>query len=118
MNIGAARKKSVSAFSNKQTLVFIDLLEKFGNKREVLELEIPSIERLEFFNKITPSKNLFKINSNFISENYSKDEAYLYSYFISGLKNSKNYYSSELLKDFSAINNPLLKKSNAASKFS
>lgn len=112
MNIGAARKKSVSAFSNKQTLVFIDLLEKFGNKREVLELDIPSIERLEFFNKITPSKNLFKINSNFISENYSKDEAYLYSYFISGLKNSKNYYSSELLKDFSAINNPLLKKSN------
>jgi len=108
MNIGAARKKSISAFTNKQTLVFLDLLEKYGIKREELEDDIPSSERIEFLNEINQSEFLFKIDGHFISNNYSKDEAYLYSYFISAIKNNENVYSSDLLKDFSKINNPIL----------
>lgn len=108
MNIGSARKKSVTAFTNKQTLVFLELLEKCGVVREYLNEEIPVIERIKYFNEIKPTDYLFRINSDFLASNFSEDEAYLYSYFISALKNKINYYSSDVLKDFSIINNELL----------
>jgi hypothetical protein len=112
MNIGAARKKSVAAFSNKQTHVFIDLLEKFGELREKLEEDLPVKERIDYYTNIEPSEFKFKIDSDFIAENYSNDEAYLYSYFISGLKNSNFYYSKDLIHDFSVINNSIVKNHN------
>lgn len=107
MNIGAARKKSVSAFTNKQTLIFLDLFEEFGIIREVLTEKIPSKERIEYYENIKQNDFKFKINSDFLAENFTKDEACLYSYFISGLKNLDNYHSADLLNDFAEINNSI-----------
>lgn len=107
MNIGAARKKSVAAFTNKQTLIFLDLFEQFGVKREILTETIPNQERINYYDNIEQNKFNFKINGDFLAANYAKDEAYLYSYFISGLKNSNNNHSTELINDFTLINNPI-----------
>jgi len=109
MNIGAARKKSVAAFTNKQTLTFIEMLERYGVQREILDLNIPSKERIDFIENLENSDYKFMIDSIFLAENYSNDEAYLYSYFISALKNSNNYYSADLVNDFTEINAPLLR---------
>lgn len=110
MNIGAARKKSVAAFSNKQTLIFLDLMEEFGVLRHELEDNLPTKERIEHYINIEQEQYQFKINGNFLAENYADDEAYLYSYFISALKNHRNYHSNNLRADFSLINDEMLRK--------
>jgi len=110
MNIGAARKKSVAAFSNKQTLIFLDLMEEYGVLRHELEENVPSEERIEQYINMEQEQYQFKINGDFLAENYADDEAYLYSYFISALKNHHNYHSSLLREDFSSINDEMLRQ--------
>ncbi len=110
MNIGAARKKSVAAFSNKQTLIFLDLMEEYGVLRYELEENVPTEERIEQYKNIEQEQYQFKINGDFLAENYADDEAYLYSYFISALKNRHNSHSNNLRADFSLINDEMLRK--------
>lgn len=114
MNIGAARKKSVSTFTNRHTHVFIDLLEQCGVLRETLDQPIPSHERIEHLEDLEPTITKFKIDGSFLASNYSEDEAFLYSFFISALKNNANYYSHDVFTDFSAINNHILERENIA----
>ncbi len=110
MNIGAARKKSVAAFTNKQTLIFLDLMEEYGALRHELVENVPTEERIEHYINIEQEQYQFKINGDFLAENYADDEAYLYSYFISALKNHHNSHSNNLRADFSLINDEMLRR--------
>src|SRR5699024_27092 len=53
MNIGAARKKSVTSYTKKQTLVILDLMTKFGAVRHTVNKSIPLEKHVKYYNNLT-----------------------------------------------------------------
>jgi hypothetical protein len=108
MNIGAARKKSVTSFTNKQTLAILDLLQNFGKLRHTFNQKIPLTERLDYYDSFPIDSNHFRLNDQFILSSKTNDEAYLYSYIIRGIKNPISLLYDDLISDLSDINDEML----------
>lgn len=115
MNIGAARKKSVTSFTVKQTLTLIDLMQEFGEPRHSLNIAIPVKERVAFYDSLPKDSNHFKLDDDFLLTSDTSDEAFLYSYIIRGFKTPASSIHADLITDFSAVNNSMLKSMNGTS---
>lgn len=66
MNIGTARKKSVTSFTNKQTLLLLDLLENFV------------LTRCKIKNSIPLKKHIFNYHSMNYDNAYKLDDDFLF----------------------------------------
>jgi hypothetical protein len=110
MNIGAARKKSITSFTNKQTLVLIDLFEKYGVQRTILKKDIPARPRIQFYNSIKQNKKQFYLNDKFLEENLSNDEAYIYCYILRAIKHPQSPYYQGVIDNFGRINSEIKSK--------
>lgn len=109
MNIGAARKKSVTSLSYNQTLTLIDLLEQFGEiRRNLTALTIPNKKSVDYYKNLSIDQTHFRLNDNFILNNYAKDEAFYYAYFIRALKHKNCQFRRQLLSEFWNINKDIL----------
>jgi hypothetical protein len=110
MNIGAARKKSVTSFSHKQTIELLDLLSKNGIVRNELAHTLPSDMRLSYLKKLKKDydEKHFILNDEFLLTQNTKDEAYLYAYINRGLKTSTSKLHKRILSDFSTINDEMI----------
>jgi len=104
MNIGAARKKSITSFTNLQTLVILNLFENFGKSRYTLREKEPPIERMKYFKSLPNNENHFKINDTFIGNHFYNDEAYIYTYILNAIKRPNSIFRKNALNDFQAIN--------------
>jgi hypothetical protein len=104
MNIGAARKKSITSFTNSQTLVILELFENYGVLRHHLRNKIPLKSRIEYFIKLPNNERHCEINDKFISKDYYNDEAYIYAYILNAIKRSNSLYHKIALRDFQKIN--------------
>ncbi len=107
MNIGAARKKSVTSFTSKQTLLLLDLLERFGKDRQKIENSIPTDEHLEYYTSLSNKKS-FKLDDAFLTSSSTNDEAFLYAYILRGLKTRNSVISNLLIQNFTDINSTLI----------
>jgi hypothetical protein len=107
MNIGAARKKSVTSFTNKQTLLLLDLLEKLGTTRAEINHNIPLDKHLLHYDSLK-GKSAYKLDDTFLISSYTHDEAFLYAYILRGLKVASSTISKYLMQDFTEINSNLL----------
>jgi len=103
MNIGAARKKSITSFTVKQTITILELLRDFGEIRQILSHKLPHQKHLDFFKTLK-----YKFNDNFIMSADVNDEAVLYSYLLQGLCNPLSAIRSTLVSDFEQINKGIL----------
>jgi hypothetical protein len=109
MNIGAARKKSVTSFTNKQTIILLNLLQDFGVKRFTFEnRDLPYQDRINYYNNMDFDDYHFHLNDRFLINNYTNDEAFYYSHIIRAFKYSKCIYRQKLMDDFWAINSSML----------
>ncbi|MEI7752568.1 MAG: hypothetical protein WCJ71_10845 [Candidatus Omnitrophota bacterium] len=110
MNIGAARKKSVTSFTHKQTLALLGLFETFGADRQVLPAPIPLPNRVAYYNSLRNNQgdNRFILDDSFLIAAETRDEAYLYSYFLRGIKNPTSQLHDDLITQFSNINDAML----------
>jgi len=113
MNIGAARKKSITSFTYKQTLTILDLLKDFGTLRYELTKDIPTKKRIEFYNSLSESgtKKHFVLDDKFLCTADTNDEAFLYAYILRGLKVPKSVLHNDTINDFCSINDSMLKTS-------
>lgn len=107
MNIGAARKKSVTSFTNKQTLLLIELLELFGEYRFDVNNDIPLSKHRNHFSSLN-SDTSFRLDDSFLLNSTTNDEAFLYSYLLRGLKCPNSKVSSRLVRDFEKINSNII----------
>ncbi|SHE90357.1 hypothetical protein SAMN02745784_02180 [Tissierella praeacuta DSM 18095] len=107
MNIGAARKKSVTSFTNKQTLLLIELLESFGVHRFDVDNDIPLNKHRHHFNSLN-SDTSFRLDDSFLLNSTTNDEAFLYSYILRGLKCPTSEISNRLIQDFEEINSTII----------
>lgn len=107
MNIGAARKKSVSSFTAESTLEILELM------RNPIAHEHPhNIPSKIALNNYSTNPNIKKldesylINSEFFSRSGEvKDEAYLYAYLLSAFcANKGTTISAQAINDFKTIN--------------
>jgi len=114
MNIGAARKKSITSFTNKQTLVILELFREFGELRKKLKRGIPPQDRIREYESLQNSRRHFKFNDNFLMSTDTTDEAFLYSYIASAIKNPSSVLRETVLSDFSTINDGILKFANTS----
>jgi len=110
MNIGAARKKSVTSFTMKQTIVLLDLFEKYGIRRTTIPKTIPTRNRINYFLNLPGSQTQYRLDDNFITTNFSEDEAFLYSYILMALERKNSPVRKSVLSDFSAINDNMLNR--------
>lgn len=108
MNIGAARKKSITSFTSKQAITLLDLLEKYGEKRISLKVSIPINDRIVHYNALKSNDKHFKLDDNFLIKYYSSDEAYLYCYFLRAIKYPDSIFRKNLFCDMSQINDDIL----------
>lgn len=109
MNIGAARKKSITSFTNRQAKILLDVMEKYGEKRLVLHKPIPIKDRASHYINLKSDNNHFKLDDNFLIKYYSLDEAYLYCYFLRAIKYPDSIFRKNLFCDMSKINDNILK---------
>jgi hypothetical protein len=119
MNIGAARKKSVTSFTYKQTLAILDLLINCGSIRQIIPRTIPVKQRITYYQSISSSKSSkhFLLDDTFLLNANTNDEAFLYAYILRGLKYPGSFLHEDTVSDFSAINNKML-LSGCAKSFS
>ncbi len=110
MNIGAARKKSITSFTNFQAKVLMELFEKYGVERTSIKSKIPAEDRIKYYKKLKTDYGHFHLDDSFLRNNYSNDEAYLYCYLLRALKFNKSGYRKDLIKDMGLINDAMLKK--------
>lgn len=109
MNIGAARKKSVTSFTNKQTLLLLDMIQKFGKLRYKLKTTIPAQKRVGYYTSLSKSKRSFKLDDDFLLSANTNDEAFLYGYILRAIKTPTSLMHREVISDFSAINDGMIK---------
>jgi hypothetical protein len=109
MNIGAARKKSITSMTTKQTLAILDLFEKYGTTRSKVTNKIPAVARVKYISSLKDDPNHYIVNDDSLLRYKTKDEAALYAYIIYGLKNPGSRFHTNLIKDFSTINKGILK---------
>ena len=112
MNIGAARKKSIAAISNKQTLFLLRLLSN-GVEREINE-ECEDYKKYNFENLPNNCEFLDWKFLNRHLENYALEskeelefEAELYAYIIHSLINKSSPYNDKILEAFQNVNQEL-----------
>lgn len=116
MNIGAARKKSVTSFTTSQTLVMLDLLEDFGiHRRDLTYNSLPEKDRINYYDNITVDYYHYHLDDDFILNNYTDDEAFYYSHIIRAFKLDNCPYRSNLMEDFWNVNNQMLEKQGITS---
>lgn len=109
MNIGAARKKSVTSLTTKQTKSLIGLFEKFGIKRGTFTKDkTPNSDRLQNYNNFKIDKTHFYLNDKFLINNYSNDEAFYYSYLIRAFKIKECIFRKSVIANFWEINKEIL----------
>lgn len=108
MNIGAARKKSVTSFTCKQTLLILSLIREFGEVRFTLPGEIPSTGRRNYYHSLSHDGYHFPLNDDFLLSTNTADEAFLYAYILRGLRTPSSKLHNEVMKDFSLINDKML----------
>lgn len=108
MNIGAARKKSVTSFTNKQTLLILSLIREFGEKRLMLSDEIPLSQRITYYTSLPRDNYHFQLDDDFLLSADTVDEAFFYAYILRGLKNPSSKLHGTLMTDFSQINDEKL----------
>ena len=116
MNIGAARKKSVTSFTTSQTLIMLDLLENFGIcQRNLTYNSLPDKKRINYYDNLTVDYYHYHLDDEFILNNYTDDEAFYYSHIIRALKLNSCPYRSDLMADFWNVNSKMLEKHNITS---
>jgi len=109
MNIGAARKKSVTSFSNLQTLQLIKLMQNSSKNRfDFSNVQIPRQDTLDYLNEFDIDSKHFLVNDSFLLNNYMDDEAFYYCYFLRAIKYSQCKWPDRLLNEFWDINKDLL----------
>ena len=106
MNIGAARKKSVTSFTLAQTLVLLDLLYTHGESRFPLQSGVPGSETLRHYGGLGAG-DAFRLDENYLLRSRVHDEAFLYAYILRGLKHPGGAVGSRLMLNFGEINNAL-----------
>ena len=111
MNIGAARKKSVTSFTNKQTLLILSLIKQFGESRLNLDGKVPSADRIKYYNALPNDEAHFSLDDDFLLKATTDDEAFLYAYIIRGLRTPASTLNAEVVRDFSLINDEMLTSS-------
>lgn len=111
MNIGAARKKSVTSFTNKQTLLILSLIREFGKPRLNLDGKVPSADRIKYYNALPNDETHFPLDDDFLLKATTDDEAFLYAYIMRGLRTPASKLNAELVRDFSLINDEMLTSS-------
>ena len=107
MNIGAARKKSVTSFTAKQTLLLLDLINDFGKDRYEIETTIPLVKHIDYYSSGNKDRK-YNLDDKFLLSSTTMDEAYLYAYIMCGFKNHNSNISYPLIKDFTKINTEIL----------
>jgi len=108
MNIGSARKKSITSFTYKQAMTMLRLFEDFGVERGAINDQIPNQSIRDYYDELIQSDTGFHVNEEYLLGNVnSNDEAYLYCYLIHCLKNRESEISRSMLNRFSEINNPM-----------
>jgi len=108
MNIGAARKKSVTSFTCKQTLLILSLIREFGEVRFTPPGKIPSTERIDYYHSLSHDDYHFPLNDDFLLSTNTTDEAFLYAYILRGLRTPSSKLHNEVMKGFSLINDEML----------
>ena len=112
MNIGAARKSSIVAISNKQTRLLLEMLSSG------VERPTPSIStKLKTYDLSSPPSNFHLLNHEFLARHFFQYvarseakidyEAELYAYIIGSLKNSGSPCHKKILDDFTNVNDDL-----------
>ena len=119
MNIGAARKSSIVAISNKQTRFLASLLRNGVKRKQIMrnQSKIDVSEQSNCYDSMDLPENCYLIDDSFISgqnglekfyeKGIIKFEALLYAYIIRGFKQPNSEYQKEILEDFSFINNDI-----------
>ena len=110
MNIGAARKKSVTSFTSKQTLTILALIREFGRPRMALSHAIPAQSRVEYYHSLPGDRRHYRLDDGFLLAESTGDEAFLYAYILRGLKNPASALHATLMTDLAAVNDPMLKR--------
>lgn len=107
MNIGAARKKSITSFSTKQTILLLNMLENCNHIVRNMPTQVPTADSIRHYEQLSKDH----INEQFLLHKISVlahkgviDEALLYAYVVQGLCNKKCSYRERLIQDFSIIN--------------
>ena len=110
MNIGAARKKSVTSFTHKQTLTLLDLLINFGSLRQLIPHNTPVKQRIGYYQTLSSSTSSkrFLLDDSFLLKANTNDEAFLYAYILRGLKHPVSSLHADIISDFSSINDDML----------
>ena len=109
MNIGAARKKSIVAISNRQTIFLLKMM--LNGKTRKLP---PVIDTYSKYNLSNLPDNCEFLNAEFLNNHLSeylensisklKYEAELYAYIIHAIKNQNSPYHKKIVEDFKKIN--------------
>lgn len=108
MNIGAARKKSITSFTYKQAMTMLRLFEDFGVERGAINDQIPNQSIRDYYDELIQSDTGFHVNEEYLLGNVnSNDEAYLYCYLLHCLKNRESEISRSMINDISSILNPM-----------
>ena len=120
MNIGAARKKSITTFTNKQTLDLLKIFKSHSVSRKLFKSKstIPSKGCVKLFNGLSKSTTSKKaiIDDSYISDNYVNLESWMYAYILNAFVNKNSTFNKKFLSDFDEICKPVLSTSNT--KFS
>lgn len=104
MNIGSARKKSITSFTQEQTLVLLNLFQNVGVLRHKLKNNIPIKKRIDYYKQLKNNKRQFKLNDAFYNSTTSIDEAFIYAYMLNAIKNKNSIYHKRTIRDFVTIN--------------
>lgn len=107
MNIGAARKKSVTSFTNKQTILLLDLLETIGVTRGTINSPTPLNKNVLHYNSLN-NIDAYQLDDYLLTSSNTSDEAFLYSYILRGVKTTSSIISKQLMQEFTKINSNLL----------
>jgi len=108
MNIGAARKKSVTSFTNKQTILILQLIKAYEEVCLTLSQKIPSQDRIAYYDSLPLNDSHFLLNDEFLLSSDTDDEAFLYAYILRGLRTPTSRIHQDLIGDLSAINDDML----------
>lgn len=112
MNIGAARKKSIAAISNKQVKLLLEML-----SNGVVRPTPSDTQSLNSYNISQLPSNCVLLDYEFLASHFFKYiaksritvdfEAELYAYIIGSLKNPRSPFHKKILDDFTDINDEL-----------
>lgn len=120
MNIGAARKKSITTFTHKQTLDLLKIFKSHSVSRKLFKSKstIPSKGCVKLFNGLSKSTTSKKaiVDDSYISDNYVNLESWMYAYILNAFVNKNSTFNNKFLADFDEICKPILSTLNT--KFS